>query len=124
MAFKDQISGDLAQVFLDTNSFAESITYTPSGESGSAVTAIVFRDVISEEVEDGRGIVRDIRADVLIDLADVSAPSTAGDTVTFDSKTWAVIKVDEDGPSNSAMLTVWRQEVVEKSQSGHRQSIG
>lgn len=38
---KQQITADVAGIFLDTNEFAETVTYIPAGDSGVSITVIV-----------------------------------------------------------------------------------
>ena len=46
MTFKAQLSIDAAKVFLNSNEFAEEITYTPKGGSPKSIKAIIVRSQI------------------------------------------------------------------------------
>ena len=43
MTLADQVATDVANVFINMDEFAETITYTPTGEAGASVTAVVER---------------------------------------------------------------------------------
>ena len=43
MSLKDRFSLDVINCFLNTAEFAEAITYTPEGEAGKEINAIVVR---------------------------------------------------------------------------------
>lgn len=52
MSFKDQFSTDANNCFLNTEEFAEEITYTPKGGNAKAIKAIVNRKRIDPAYED------------------------------------------------------------------------
>jgi len=57
MNLKDQFSLDVINCFLNTAEFAEVITYTPEGEAGREINAIVVRGRLEPGSEDqGRGL--------------------------------------------------------------------
>lgn len=44
MSLKSQLSADALSVFLNINEFGETIVYTPKGESGKSISAIIDRE--------------------------------------------------------------------------------
>ena len=84
MTFKEQLTTDLS-VFFNTDEFAETITYTPSGGSPVSIPAIINRDAPLQEPYI-RGENTAI-SEIMVKTSDVSNPQY-GDTFTFDSETW------------------------------------
>ena len=71
MSLKDQFSLDVINCFLNTAEFAEVITYTPEGEAGKEINAIVVRGRLEPGSEDqGRGLQN--QAEIYIANDDVS----------------------------------------------------
>ncbi len=67
---------------------ADTVTYTPSGGSGSSVSAILTRDpVVIEEVADGKDELH--RASLFVQVSEV-ATITPKDKINFDGADWAV----------------------------------
>lgn len=56
MGFKDQVRRDALNVFLNTNQFAESVTYTKDGQAGKKITAVVVRKPQQPATEDNARI--------------------------------------------------------------------
>jgi hypothetical protein len=50
MSLKEQIAAD-SEVFLNSNEFAEEITYTPSGEASKTIKAVILRYEIAPTEE-------------------------------------------------------------------------
>ena len=99
MTLKSQLSIDAAKVFLNTDEFAEEITYTPKNGSPKTIKALVVRNRI-DAADQGVGRIASRQAEVYIandaingvtsvDKGDdeVSFPETAGGTPI----TWVVI---------------------------------
>jgi hypothetical protein len=117
VTLKTQMQADASDVFLQTDDFAESITYTPLDDSDDDVTisAVVNRDPYQVEfVADGTGRLKEA---VLM----ISAQATEGivapnlkDTVTFDSVKWAVVDIQGDGVGAMWQLRVRRFEDEDK----------
>ncbi|GEM_PF-928197 len=58
MTFKDQLSTDVVNCFLNSNEFAEEVRYTPAGGSQRVIKAIVERRRVTPAGEDsGRVLV-------------------------------------------------------------------
>lgn len=49
MTLKSQIAADVTGVFLNTDEFAESATYTPSGGSSRSITIVVVEQKTTED---------------------------------------------------------------------------
>jgi hypothetical protein len=52
MAFKDNLAQDVAETFLNSDEFAEEITYTPKGGAAKVIKALVNRKRIDPAYED------------------------------------------------------------------------
>jgi len=52
MAFKDNLAQDAAKIFLNSDEFAEEITYTPKGGAAKVIKALVNRKRIDPAYED------------------------------------------------------------------------
>jgi len=77
------MAGHVTIVFLNTDHFAETVTYTPYGGSGSSIDAVVMRDPVeAQDALDGSWEAGGAR--VLVNEDDVSQPAR-GDTVTVTS---------------------------------------
>ena len=84
MTLKTQMATDLS-VFFNSNEFAESVTYTPSGGSGTTITALVFR---SEDFQETYVRGPDTaRAEIWVKKSQVTNPQF-GDVYSFDSQYW------------------------------------
>lgn len=118
MTLKTQMATDVANVFLNTDEFAEAITYTPANGSGASVNAVVMRDSVSHDnFQDGLSSV--YRATIKLASADVSAPAI-NDTVTFDGRTWTVVEVDAGDPGGMHEIRVQQIDRTEVSRQNHR----
>jgi len=122
MTLKAIIAADLSAVFLNANELGESVTYTPEGEDGTSIVAIVNRDGTIEE-DSGSGMEQDVYASLLIQVADVTTPGR-GDTVTFDSFTWGVVGWENAVANQAWRVRVYRRNVLERSAGGHRLERG
>ena len=101
MTLKTDTISDLA-TFFNTDEFAETITYTPSGGTAISITAIreEMDPSIISEAPPGDSIT------LLVKSADVSNPQR-GDSFTIDSETWYLIR-NLGGGSPSG---VWKLEI-------------
>jgi hypothetical protein len=121
MSFADLMASDLANTFFNVAEFSESVTYTPSGQSGVARTAVVDRD--DETVQygadgQGREITRTVYLRSDADLG-VAAPQALKDSITIDGLAWTVAA--KNGPNGGMWrLTVQRHETDEISGGDHR----
>jgi len=103
MSFKTQLSQVMVNVFLNSDEFAEEITYTPKDESPKTIKAIVTRSRLDPAEEDGGRILQNqckiqIANDATggvtsVDKGDdmVSLPAIVGG----DSVDWVVIDILE-----------------------------
>jgi len=101
MTLKTQIAADVAAVFLQTDDFAETVTYTPVGGAGASMTVLFFPDPMSMiDLPDGNK--QATLAAVYVAETDVVTPQR-GDQVTRTnpasvSETWRVdVWQEEDG---------------------------
>lgn len=107
--FRDRMEGHITTTFLNTNHFAEEVTYTPDGGSGTTIDAIVQRHPVSDEEIGPDGNAEVHRASIYIDVADVAMP-TRGDRISStgpDGET-------EDWGVNEKQVTegMWRLECI------------
>lgn len=101
MTLRDQILSDVKNTFLNSNEFAETVSYTPYGSSPRSIKSIVFRDRLAGDGPD-RGVALTRRAEILIanDATEgVSSVDKGRDTVAFPLQlgganvTWTVLEV-------------------------------
>ena len=59
MTFKDQMKSDAANVFLNTDEFAEVITYTPKGGTAKQIPASVNRRWLDSSNQDAGRLLKD-----------------------------------------------------------------
>ena len=120
MSFRDQMSNDVANVFLNLNEFGENVIYTPDGGSGRTIVAIVEREEAAEiDQQDGRGVGRAARLHIAADAANGIASPGIGDQATFDGLDWTVRGVESDG-AGMHVLRVDHFASTEKSRQGYR----
>jgi len=79
------MAADISNVFLNTNDFAETITYTASGEGAASISAVVKYE--NDEADPGSTAKKAI---LRVKQSDISEP-TYRDSVVIDSKTWVVL---------------------------------
>lgn len=84
MTLKTQMTTDLS-VFFDSDEFAESVTYTPTGGEATTITAIVVQDMPFQEPY-VRGEMTAV-CDLIVQRSEVSNPQE-GDAFTFGGETW------------------------------------
>lgn len=85
MAFKENLAQDAAKTFLNSNEFAEDITYTPKGGTAKTIKAIVNRKRIDPAYEDaGRILLNQSEIFIANDEASgVASVNKGGDLVSF-----------------------------------------
>lgn len=85
MTFKQKLSEDAKNIFTNTDEFAETITYTPSGGSSKTIKASIFRDRLDAGNQDrNRTLTR--QAEIMIandSTYGVTFVTRAGDYVSF-----------------------------------------
>ena len=117
MTLREQIQSDVAAVFLNTDEFAESVSYTPLGGAATPIDGIFSGDEHSaEDVSDGREKLR--RGRLRISRSDVANPGH-GDTVSINSEDWFVAGVIEQD-DYMALLDVERATTIERTAPGYR----
>jgi hypothetical protein len=86
MSLKDQFSLDVINCFLNTAEFAEVITYTPEGEAGKEINAIVVRGRLEPGSEDqGRGLQSQVEIYIANDATEgVISVDKKDDRITLD----------------------------------------
>lgn len=108
---KEQMAADMQNVFLNTNDFAISVTYTPTGGEAKTISMVLDFDPREMENEErGRVLLRSGRG--LLAKADVAAV-TIGDAVTIGGAEWNVsgIEGEDDVSWEIGIRRVERQEV-------------
>jgi len=112
MTLRQTIIDDVAAVLLDTDEFAQAVTYTPVGGAAAAITA-VFEEG-EEQVQDERDGRLIMRVGVLgVALADVASPAR-DDVAAIAGDDWTVTRV-LSREYGWARLEVSRPELREKS---------
>lgn len=125
MSFATRKAGHVTSVFLNTSHYAESVTYTPVGGTGSAINAVVIHDALGY-VEDDTGNLEAHRIRVYVDKDDVSSLAR-GDSVAVtqvDGTGTDTYRVDEFERQDEMMiLTCVRaaeEEITDERFRGHR----
>ena len=97
MSLKDQFSLDVINCFLNTAEFAEVITYTPEGQGGKEINAIVVRARLEPGSEDqGRGLQNQAEIYIANDATEgVTSVDKKDDRITLD---------DVEGTSRQARI--------------------
>jgi len=85
VTFKEQLSIDAKSAFLNTEEFAESITYTPKAGLPKAIKAVINRKRLDPAYEDtGRTLINQAELFVANDAsAGVTSINKGGDVVSF-----------------------------------------
>lgn len=105
MPFKEQLKNDAANVFLNSDEYAEWITYTPKGGAAKRIKAQIFRKQISPASEDaGRTLLNQVEIIIANNAAyGVTSINKGGDTVSLPERiggeniTWRVANIlDQD----------------------------
>jgi len=105
MSFKDNLATDANNVFLNTNEFAEDITYTPKGGSPKSIKAIIVRSRLDTGGEDAGRILRKQAEIYIANDATIGVDSIdkGDDKVQFpeipggSNITWAVLDILRTG---------------------------
>jgi hypothetical protein len=85
MAFKENLAQDAARTFLNSDEFAEEITYTPKGNSARVIKALVNRKRIDPASEDaGRILLNQCEIFIANDeISGVASINKGGDLVSL-----------------------------------------
>jgi hypothetical protein len=85
MTLKSQIAQDAVNAFLNTNEFAEEITYTPKGGAPKIIKAVIIRKRLDPAYEDtGRVLINQGEVFVANDaVSGVASINKGGDIVSF-----------------------------------------
>lgn len=89
MTFKTQLTTDLA-VFFNTDEFAESVTYTPSGGTAKVINAIVTYGE-GEEYKGADAYNIEATMEIQANATNGIATVGVGDSITIGTDTWKVI---------------------------------
>lgn len=113
MSLKDQFSLDVINCFLNTAEFAEVIIYTPEGEAGKEINAIVVRGRLEPGSEDqGRGLQNQVEIYIANDATEgVTLVDKKDDRITLD---------DVEGTSRQARII----EVLHKDEGAWHLLVG
>ena len=112
MAFKDILAADMA-VFINSDEFGETVTYTPSGGTGASISAVVIREEYTKDYI-GSELHLMKRARATISAADISTPDPDGDEMTFDGATWTVESFNPVGQNTAYRITVTSHEILSR----------
>lgn len=123
MTLKTQMADDAPAVFLNTDEFAETVTYTPSGGSGRSIKAIVELNVASI-VTSQDGQTHADRATLYASRnASTGIPSPShDDQFTISGNTWKVVDIPAQDDAMVA-LDIIKLAPHERSSEGYRQKI-
>ncbi|MBI5872987.1 MAG: hypothetical protein HZB36_02455 [Candidatus Omnitrophica bacterium] len=114
MSFKDQMKEDFKNRFLNTNEFAEVISYTPKDDVARSIKAVVTRNRL-DPAEETPG--RTLNTEAEISIANdatvgVASVNRGGDTVSFPDRlggsnvSWVVADIlDQDESSWRLLVT-------------------
>ena len=91
--------------FFDTNEFAETASYTPSGGSASSISVIFDKPFQAVSLDSGNVDLEDIKPTVYVKTTDVSSVAH-GDQLVIDSVTYHVIGIESQGQSGGQSLTI------------------
>ncbi len=84
MSFKDQLASDASGVFLNTDEFAEPVTYTPKGGSPKVINAIVDRQRVSPDQNTDHAILNQIEITIANSVTSgVATINKGGDKVSL-----------------------------------------
>lgn len=113
MSLKDRFSLDVINCFLNTAEFAEAITYTPEGEAGKEINAIVVRGRLEPGSEDqGRGLQNQVEIYIANDATEgVTSVDKKDDRITLN---------DVEGTSREARII----EVLHKDEGAWHLLVG
>lgn len=101
MPLSDQLSADASRTFLDTDGFAEAVTYTVSGGSPVSIQAVFGQE---RSKTSGGGMADDAEFRVgladftvaWIAVADIASPEN-GDVITRGATVYTVLQAESDG---------------------------
>lgn len=110
MGLLDTSMSDDATYFIDTDEFAEAVTYTPLGGTAKSINAIVVRD---EPAQLGETAARSLAADLTIAIrndatAGVTSVNTGGDRVTVARRYGETAKSLQVYEVISSDAAIWR----------------
>jgi len=104
MLFKDQIASDAVNVFLNSDEFAESISYTPRGGVAKIVKAIVNRGQVVVSAQDTQRLGHD-QIEIFISTDSTNGIQIVSKQDTFTAPglngavvPWGVIKILDSDP--------------------------
>jgi len=106
MTFKSQLKEDAFNCFLNSNEFAEEITYTPKAGMAKNIKAVVERKRLSPAGEDtGRTLIDAVEIFIANDpVYGVTSINKGGDTVALPERisgvniTWSVVEILAQDP--------------------------
>ena len=106
--FKAQMAIDAGSVVYNTAEFGDSITYTPKGGAGKAITAIV--DIGTDVADNGYGTLPAVTGRAAVQVSDVAAPAPH-DSLLIAGATWYVVRI-LSGDSAEWVLEIVTEERV------------
>lgn len=114
MAFKSQLKEDALNCFLNTNEFAEEITYTSAGDQARVIKAIVSRGKITPTRQDELRTLQN-QAEIFVlndEAAGISAINKKDDRITLadlegDSKECRIVEILNKDDALWHLLVEW-----------------
>ncbi|QDU61239.1 hypothetical protein Pan216_20930 [Planctomycetes bacterium Pan216] len=121
MGLRDQIRNHVDKAILNTNHFAQEITYTPDGGSATTIRAIMVYDAgfgvqILDEGEEERKT-----AMARVKSSDVESPQR-GETISDGTTTWSITGVTRGMDFMTTLNLIAIGDVL-KSRRGRRETI-
>jgi hypothetical protein len=120
MALSTQIAADFVSAMLNTDEFAQSVTYLPAA-GGSAVRNADFQEQPRTEDRDSHGRRVDVRSGLLFIATDatngVAAPAL-DDEVTIGGEKWDLVSFSTHGGVHE--MTVQRTTLLDRGAAGYR----
>lgn len=118
MAFDDMLNDDMDNVFMNSSEFAEEIIYTTEAGNATTIDAVVVRKLSGEDYVRGTEFVEQAIVYIPKTSSGIASPSHL-DTVTFDSKIWAITRIVAQNAQH-AKLHVARSTPEEKGRNDYR----
>jgi len=101
MTLKADMLTDIADVFLDTDEFADEAVWVDSGDESHTINGIF--DEESEQVNPADGMIETTAPQFECASADVSGASR-GDSVTVSGTTYYIIAIQPDGTGMTTLI--------------------
>ncbi len=103
MSLSSDLETDLNDAFFNSDDFADSVTWTPAGESAQTIKGIFDKTYV--DVDIGDTIVQEYELTFICQSSDLTTPAqiAEGDTLVIDSVTYVVLREEKDGTGVSTV---------------------